>query len=115
MPDEIAEYNSELVARVDLHNETATDKTRIYLAPSKTFYRWKGIRIYGKLRSYEKECRSYEKEIRKSQYQLLTVDIDVNSKVIYWKPNEYISYDSLVGMIKEVNIQTQSSPRDSTT
>lgn len=111
LSDDIDRHNSALIASVNDHNATAIGNARIQLSASKTFYRWKGIRVYGKLRSYEKECRGYEKEVRNAQYQLLTVDIDVNSKTIYWKPNEYVSYDSLVGMIEDVNIQTQSSPR----
>lgn len=105
-------HNENLVNTVAEHNQTATDKTHIYLSSSGTFYRWKGIKIFGKIRSYEKEYRDYGKEIRGRKYQFPSVPITVNSKSIYWKPNNYISYEDLCETLFKVKEQTQHNPRE---
>lgn len=111
LKEQIYKHNSDLTNAVELHNQSCLPKDRIYLT-AKTIYRYKGIKIFGKLRSFERERRDYDKEIRIGRaYQLPDVPITVNSKNIYWKPNKYILYEDLLEIIHKVNIETQSSPR----
>lgn len=104
-------FNQELAERVRMHNTTATGKDVVTLAKSGTYYRWRGIKVYDRLRIFDREKRVFDKECQK--YSFATCSMKVNARSVLWKPNNYVSYNDVIRVINDVKEETQRSPRES--